>query len=184
MFLLLPCFWHYLPRKRNQSINFGGLKFDTKARTGVNIGFDMEIPVVSDIYIQPGLLFTSKVMVSSFLDQEIEHRLNYFEIPLSFLYKPMLGGGNLILGFGPYLAYGIGGHKSDKDRNGEDIYFGKNKDYKPFDMGGNLLLGYMLKNGLFAQFKAQIGLKNIAPEDYEGVIIRNNGFGLSVGYRF
>ena len=30
-------------------------------------------------------------------------------MPLNFLYKPMLGQGRLLMGFGPYVALGVGG---------------------------------------------------------------------------
>jgi hypothetical protein len=36
-------------------------------------------------------------------------KISYLELPLNFLYKPMLGKGHLLLGFGPYVAFGIGG---------------------------------------------------------------------------
>ena len=36
-------------------------------------------------------------------------KISYLEMPLNFLYKPLLGTGHLLLGFGPYVALGIGG---------------------------------------------------------------------------
>ncbi len=35
--------------------------------------------------------------------------MNYIELPVNFIFKPVLGNGQLLLGLGPYIAYGIGG---------------------------------------------------------------------------
>jgi hypothetical protein len=60
--------------------------------------------------------------------------------------------------------------------------------FKPFDAGGNIFVGYELTNGLFFQLNAQLGMLEINPEDNripEGeTLIKNSGFGLSLGYRF
>lgn len=167
----------------NQTIKGGGIELDTKMLTGFNIGVDLEVPVAPDFYFQPGLLFTTKGMKYEIMGDDITTKLNYLEVPLNLLYKPLLGEGNLILAFGPYLAYGIGG-KAKSGNETEDIKFGKDEDYKPFDMGGNLSFGYMFSGGFSVQFNTQLGLINIAPEDSGDVTIKNSGFGLSVGYRF
>lgn len=121
------------------------------------------------------------------------------EIPAHFLYKPLLGNGHLILGFGPYLGVGLTGNaKLEFGGNTEDFdveYTDKidqsssiDKAYvRRFDMGGNLFFGYELANGLYFQFNTQLGLTNIDPE-VEGATSDDSksshtGFGLSVGYR-
>ena len=97
----------------------------------------------------------------------------------------MLGDGNLIVNFGPYLGYAISG-KYKNDIADTDIEFGSDDTdkYKPFDMGANIGFGYMLGGGLSVKFNAQLGLINIKPEGDSDNLIKNNGFGLSVGYRF
>ena len=81
--------------------------------TGFNIGLNAEIPVGVDFYFQPGLLYTIKgaknedVILGQTFNTTI--KISYLELPLNFLYKPLLGTGHLILGFGPYVAFGIGG---------------------------------------------------------------------------
>jgi hypothetical protein len=107
----------------------------------------------------------------------------------------------LLLGLGPYVAYGIGGKVklsgsgTDVD---QDIKF-ENKltesqllddQYylKRFDAGANLLAGYELSSGISFQLNAQLGLLKINP-GYDGnssdkSTVKNTGFGLSVGYRF
>ncbi|MDD4107945.1 MAG: hypothetical protein PHH93_04415, partial [Prolixibacteraceae bacterium] len=105
-----------------------------------------------------------------------------------------------MLGFGPYLAYGIGGKVTFEGTGGTtdaDVKFKNNVDisdplnilyFKPFDAGGNIFFGYEFPQGIFAQFNAQLGMVNIRPEDSrvtdDDSVLKNTGFGLSAGYRF
>jgi hypothetical protein len=172
--------------------------------TGFNIGFNAEIPVGVDFYFQPGLLYTIKGAKSEdvILGQPFNTtlKISYLEVPLNFLYKPLLGTGHLILGFGPYVAFGIGG-KATYEGSGssltEKIKFQKtvmSSDpddvvyIRPMDAGANLLVGYEFGNRISFQLNTQLGLTKINPE-YEGTSddktsFKNTGFGLSLGYRF
>ena len=68
--------------------------------TGFNIGINAEIPVGIDFYFQPGLLYTIKGAKSEdvILGQSFNTtiKISYLELPLNFLYKPMLGKGHLL----------------------------------------------------------------------------------------
>ena len=169
-----------------------GNKLENDLLTGFNIGINAEIPLAPQFYFQPGLLFTTKGAKSEdlILGQTIKGKINisYVELPLNFLYKPMLGQGRLLMGFGPYVALGVGG-KATYEGGGsslsEDIEFKKTVKLsdpddvfyvRPMDAGANLLFGY------------QFGLTKINPE-YEGASndrteAKNTGFGISLGYRF
>ena len=168
---------------------------DNKLKTGFHFGVNAEIPVAPDFYVQPGLLFTTKgTNYDDFDDTRLN--LSYLELPVNFLYKPTLGAGKLVVGFGPYLAYGLGGKWKDNDdemdvkfkskvKSGDD----PDKAYvKPFDAGANFVAGYEFSNKFSAQLNAQLGLVNINPK-YDGLPdddakSKNTGFGVSVGYRF
>ena len=181
-----------------------GDKLDNKMLTGFNIGINAEIPIGVDYYFQPGLLYTVKGAKSEevILGQTINGKIkiSYLELPLNFLYKPQLGTGKLLLGFGPYVALGISG-KATYEGGGSsldsDIKF-KNKvmttdsdDFfylKPLEAGANLLAGYEFANRVSFQLNAQLGLTKINPE-YEGVYddktsAKNTVFGFSLGFRF
>jgi len=113
-----------------KDMNNDALKFSMVPR--FNLGVTADIPVAPDFYFQPGLLFTTKGAKSKdkFLgmDMSAEYNLSYIELPLSLLYKPMLGNGHFILGFGPYLAYGVGGKVKYEINNvstDEKIVFGQ-----------------------------------------------------------
>lgn len=185
----------------NQTIKFDGEKFDdAKMRPGFHIGVDYEIGIAPDFYFAPGLQYSSKGSKTEFseegMDYSVKTVLNYLEVPLNLVYKPTLGNGNLIVNFGPYLGYGISGkYKTELDgaevlgigvSTDEDVEFGSEEgdDLKPFDMGANIGFGYMLGGGLSVKFNAQLGLINILPEGDSDNLVKNNGFGLSVGYRF
>jgi hypothetical protein len=115
---------------------------------------------------------------------------------LNFLYRPQLGDGHILLGAGPYIAYGITGSQTEK-LDGEQsvkrtIRFKNSTDtdytyYKPLDFGGNIFFGYEFYNGIFCQVNTQMGLYKINP-DFEisddKTSKKNIGFGLSAGYRF
>ena len=159
--------------------NATGGNLDNKLKVGVNVGVTADIPVASpDYFVQTGLLFSTKgAKVETFNNGTNKVNLSYLEIPITFLYKPVLGEGRLLLGVGPYLGYAVGG----KDDNG-DIDF--DKDLKRFDAGGNLLFGYMFTPKISAQLNAQLGLVNIQQDPPGDATIKNTGFGVSLGYHF
>jgi hypothetical protein len=189
-----------------QNINgkdYDGNKLDNDMVTRFNIGVNAEIPVGTDFYFQPGLLFTTKGAKNEqvLLNQEMTTttNLSYLELPLNFIYKPSLGTGRLIMGFGPYVGLGIGGkvkYEIGGSSEEQDVKF-KNKVkssdasdvayFKTLDAGANLLFGYEFSNKVSLQLNAQLGLSKINPE-YEDAAndrssLKNTGFGLSIGYR-
>ena len=180
-----------------------GNKLDYDMLTGFNVGINAEMAVAPQFYFQPGLLYTVKGAKSKevVLGQTYEGRIkiSYLELPLNFIYKPVLGTGHLLLGFGPYVALGISGKvKNEGGGTSEttDIKFKntvKSSDpndvvyLRPLDAGANLLAGYEFSNRFSFQLNAQLGLTKINPE-FEGATndktsAKNTGFGFSVGCR-
>ncbi len=153
-----------------------GDKLENKLKTGLNVGVTADIPVVSpDYFVQTGLLFSSKG--AKIEGSDVKVKLNYLEVPITFLYKPVLGEGKLLLGVGPYLGYALGGKVGDVDLDFDD-------DFKRFDAGGNLLFGYQFTDNISAQLNAQLGLVNIGQNDAGDATVKNTGFGVSLGYHF
>lgn len=188
-------------------VNFQTIKGDedesNKMMAKYHLGAQADIPVATDFYFQPGLLFATKGAKSkeTLLGETFEAKLNlaYLEIPLSLVYKPEVGTGKLILGAGPYVAFGVGG-KLKFEGGGEseeiDVEFTNDvKDSDPddkayikrMDAGANIFAGYEFTPNIFVQANAQVGLSNLTPK-YNGekpdTKARNLGFGLSIGYRF
>ena len=155
-----------------------------------HLGVNLEIPIVPEMYLQPNLLFITKgAKINS-----IQVNLSYLEVPINFIYKPLLGTGHLMLGFGPYLAYAIGG-RVKLNGNTEKITLrntqsnaDQNMVIKPLDAGAGMLFGYEFANKISVQLNVQLGLINIYPANSsisgDKSIYKNTGFGISGGYRF
>jgi hypothetical protein len=171
-----------------------GNDLNTKLKTTINLGVNAEVPVAPDFYVQPGILFVTKGAKDKTY-RKINYRLSYLEIPINLLYKPVLGNGKLLLGFGPYVAFAVGGSYTDANGNKTDYKFANKITLaqvttpyaKRMDFGGNLLFGYELSSKLSVQLNAQLGMVKINPK-IEGITdkskAKNTGFGISVGYRF
>ncbi|MDX9725096.1 MAG: outer membrane beta-barrel protein [Bacteroidales bacterium] len=180
-----------------QNINgkdFDGDKLENKLLPGFHAGVNALVNIAPDFYFQPGLIFSTKGAKDDESDTRI--KVSYVELPLNLLYRADLGEGKVLLGFGPYAAFGIGGKLKDEDGTSYDIEFknkitgtnGQSFYLKRLDMGGNIFFGYEMASGLFATLNAQLGMLNIYPE-YEAfedseISMKNTGFGLSLGYRF
>ncbi len=167
---------------------------------GYHAGVNIQIPLAPQFYFQPGLLFSAKGAKNSYSSITSTTKLSYIEMPLNLVYKAMLGNGYFMLGFGPYIGYGIGGKVTTKGGDLEletDVEFKNVVEagdpllttyYKAFDVGGNIFAGYQMANGIFGQFNTQLGLVAINPEDKrianDDSSVKNTGFGVSVGFRF
>jgi hypothetical protein len=159
--------------------------------TGFNAGINAEIPLSSGFYLQPGALYSTK---GAKWNNDSKVKLSYIEVPVNFVYKPILGTGNMLLGFGPYVGFGINGKVESPNGSSEAVKFSKDYDatsgspqFKRFDAGGNLLAGYEFANNVSFQVNAQLGLADINPNTTaanDKTKFNNTGFGLSLGYKF
>jgi hypothetical protein len=174
-----------------------GEKLDDKIKTGFNLGLNAEIPIGVDFYIQPGLQFIVKG-ADDIYGSNSKVNISYLQVPINFLYKPDLGKGKLLLGFGPYVAFGAGGKFKPSGGNDVDLKFkgditsaeatSGNVYFKGFDAGADFLFGYEFASKFSVQLDASLGLVDINPK-IDGNSIgksssKNTGFGVSVGYRF
>jgi len=171
-----------------------GNDINLKIKTGINLGVNAEIPVAPDFYVQPGVLFSTKGAKDKNF-RKINYRLSYIEVPINLLFKPELGDGKLLLGFGPYVGIAVGGSYTDANGTKTDYKFDNKVPtvaqrigvVRRMDFGGNLLFGYELSSKLSFQFNAQLGMTNLVPkvENYTDKFkLKNTSFGVSVGYRF
>jgi len=181
-----------------------GDKLENEMILGYHAGVNVQIPIAPQFYFQPGLIFSIKGAQNNYsvlgVDFTSTTKLSYVEMPLNLVYKAMLGNGYFMLGFGPYIGYGIGGKVVTEGGDislDQDIEFQNVVEttddmtvpyYKALDFGGNIFAGYEMSNGIFAQFNTQLGMVKINPEykilTDDKSIVKNTGFGLSLGYRF
>lgn len=126
----------------------------------------------------------------------------YLELPINIIYRPSVGSGNLLLGAGPYIGYGLGGKWTNEsstintkgdlvfvndydqydNAGGRNFVYGRNPDY-----GINLLIGYEFANKISVQLNGQLGLRDITPlKDGQQLDVKQNNvqFGISAGYTF
>ena len=169
-----------------------GDDLNNKLKTGFNGGVNVELPLSSGFYLQPGIEYRQK---GSELSNGNKLTLSYIDIPVNFIYKPALGTGRMLLGFGPYVGFGINGKVKSGNGVERKVSFDNtysvseavDLQFKRLDAGANFIVGYEFKNNLSAAVKAQLGLIDINPEANipgDETRERNTGFGLSLGYRF
>lgn len=182
--------------------NYSGNKVDEDFLTGFNAGITADLLVTPTFYLQPGLLYTVKGTKSKGNNAEITQTRSYIELPVNLLFKPELGSGRLLLGAGPYIAYGVSGKYKSKTGStaieldakfkntitAADYLNGNFYFVKPLDYGANVLAGYELSNGLSIQLNGQLGLARINPKieavNVDKSNLKNLGFGVSLGYKF
>ncbi|MBX3252609.1 MAG: PorT family protein [Chitinophagaceae bacterium] len=182
-----------------------GDKVNSDFKTGFHAGVTADLLVTPAFFLQPALLYSTKGAEKTEDNIKKTQRISYIELPINLLFKPELGGGKLLLGAGPYAAYGISGQFKSKTGNAAievDTKF-KNtitpSDFlntnnvnvvKPFDFGANALVGYEFNNGLNFQINGQLGLAKINPQiesvstDINKTNTKNAGVSFSVGYKF
>jgi hypothetical protein len=176
-----------------------GEKLTGKGITGFHAGVNAQIPIAPEFYFQPGLLFSTKGSNMEENGFNSVTKLSYIELPLNLVYKGTLGNGAIMLGFGPYVGYGIKGKVTNSGTNIDitsDVKFQNTIEtsdpltsvyLKGLDIGGNIFVGYEMSNGIFLQLNTQYGMVNISPEDKRVTnsesSLKNIGFGLSLGYR-
>jgi hypothetical protein len=171
--------------------NAAGVELDNGLKTGFAAGLNAEIPLGGGSYLQPGVDFRQKGTEGN---DGSKLTVNYIDIPVNFVYKPILGSGNFVLGFGPYIGFGIGGKLKNTGGATQEVEFTDELNInnaavqlKRTDAGANFLAGYEFANKISLNLKAQLGLKDINPDvsaTNDQTRYRNTGFGLSLGYRF
>ncbi len=171
--------------------------------TGYHFGLIGEAQIAPAFLFQSGLLYSVKGAKSTDdllpgVNATTTVKTGYLEVPLHLVFKPMLGNGHIILGLGPYVAFGLNG-KATYDIAGKEgdfkVKFQKTVDandneenfyMRRLDAGGNLFFGYEFAGGLSVQLNTQLGMIKVNP-DYDDndddTKWNNTGFGVSAMYR-
>ncbi len=178
---------------------------DPKLKIGYQVGATVDYTLTQEWLIQSGLSFTAKGSKIDDFDagrtiggdgRGTTHTFNelYIQMPLYAAYKVNVSENfGIVIGAGPYMAYGIGGktkkklHKAvfgDGSTEREFDTFGNAKDaieqLKRFDLGlglnvsaefGKIVVGLGYEHGLL----------NVAA--YDGMKYRNRNATLTLGYK-
>ncbi|MEX0986161.1 MAG: porin family protein [Bacteroidales bacterium] len=176
-----------------------GVKLENDMLTGYHGGINVQIPIAPEFYFQPGLLYSLKGAKNTSGALTSSTKVSYIELPLNLLYRGQLGNGYVIIGFGPYVGYGIGGKVTTTGGDASletDVTFQNSVAlsdpvlatyFKPLDAGANIFAGYEMAGGLFFQLNTQLGMLTVNPENAwftdDKASVKHTGFGLSLGYR-
>lgn len=183
-------------------------------RPGFHLGGTADLALSDRFSLQPSLLLTSKGLTigkaggarEQYGVDKIKFTSYYIELPVNFIFKPQVGKGKMLLGAGPYIAYGLGGRwkaeangmsvkgklKFLNDFSSTDSSWGGNSRTlpytKPFDFGADILIGYEFSKNLYIHLNGQLGLLDV-DMSYDGVSDERSSMktvqgGLSIGYRF
>ncbi len=116
--------------------------------------------------------------------------INYIELPLNLAYTLPVGDNFLVVGAGPYGAYGINGKvKATTTIDGqsgegeEKVEFGSGEEQvNRFDYGLNFMAGYLVGNGLEVKLNYSFGLAELS--NSSSARYKNSYLGLTLGYFF
>jgi hypothetical protein len=175
----------------NVKISSGGFSASPKMKMGLTAGLMLDAPLSKDFHFQPGLNFVQKGYKAKDDLSKETFTINYLELPLNFVYY----SNGFFAGAGPYVAYGTSGTDKTEYTDGstpddkEKIKFGSGEEeVKSMDLGANFTAGYKTKSGFLITANYTLGLSNIGNTGADGSAvketIKNNCFGIKVGYMF
>ena len=174
-----------------------------KPKAGYNVGIQAQINFTERFGLQPALLFSSKGCIVKSNGITVKGIMNYIEVPLNLFYGIKLGGNELQIIAGPYLAYFAGGKSkylqlpagltlsgltfkrktfvSTADQLNTSVAY-----FRPYDLGLNFGVGFLAMKKIQAQLNFGLGLSNILPEIEGRKFERdyNTNIQISVAYLF
>jgi hypothetical protein len=153
--------------------------------TSFHAGFFYQKKIGKYFALQPALIFSIRGGRIRNVDSTINARLMNIELPVNFLYLYK----HMVIGAGPNFTYGIKGNlKSDEvERNAYNADESLERTLKRFEAGGNFLIGYTFKKGIFISANFSPGFTNIYKGDSSAprnVRAGTRVFGISLGYLF
>ncbi|EOR93023.1 hypothetical protein ADIARSV_3823 [Arcticibacter svalbardensis MN12-7] len=139
-----------------------------KSFLAYNFSLVLDVPLSKVLSIQPAVSYIQKGQKKdlSGVTNDNRTKVNYLEMPINLVYRYR----NFFVGAGPYASLAMKGTiKSDSQE--DDISFGnryvsggssKNDDWKKYDFGASMLLGYKWKIFTF-NVNYDLGLYDIDP---------------------
>jgi hypothetical protein len=148
-----------------------------------HVGAFGEYGLNDKLSFQAGLLFNGRGTSIAHEDHHDDLKLYGLDIPLMVMYRT----NGLFFGAGPSIGFNIAGnfhsHEEDGTETEQKIKFGSAaNEKKPLNYGLNLIAGYELKNGFFAQAGFLYDLTNWS--NASGVTEKYHILSFGLGYRF
>jgi len=182
-----------------------GLDMKTSFKPGIQLGVVVNFPMKNEkLTFQTGLIYSQQgakwkasgtvtyLTVPIKCEADVRMNLNYFQIPLNFLYRHDLNSDlSLLLQAGPYICYGINGKLKSKvkvsaagvtesESDEENLKFGSEDELNNFDLGLGLGVGVLFREKIHVGLGYNLGFANISSD----VNIKNKGFALTITYMF
>ena len=145
----------------------------TDTRTGIHIGFFVEVPINNRVSFQPELVYSMQGGSSKVKGTTITDKLDYINIPLMFKFYVMQQ--RLSIEAGLQFGYLISAKVS-----GEGMSIDADELFNEFDTSIGLGLSYKVTDKFDLSMRFNVGMTKLV-DDYTN---RNNVFQLGVGYRF
>ena len=185
----------------NLSQTIGGADKDGEYKIGLIGGLQLEVPLgkKNKFSFQPDLHYIQKgaaIIPTTPVFNKIYTAIRYAELATNFVRNCNLNKGTFYFGGGPYLSLPLPSknvtHSAGSENIETVISFGNAvaNNYRGVDYGGNVVLGYRMKNGLFVAANYIQGVRNLIPQeqlDLPGRAddkIKNIAFAIRVGYLF
>jgi hypothetical protein len=153
--------------------------------TDFHAGLFLEKSITKYFAVQPALLFSIRGGKVRDIDSTTNASLMNIELPINFLYLYK----QLLFGAGPNFCYGLSGKlkSNGMKRDAYDASESHERTLKRFEFGGNFMVGYTFKKGVFITANFLPGFTNIYKGDGSAPIdikAKTRSFGISVGYSF
>ena len=162
-----------------------GGELSASSKVGFHVGGLVEFKLTDKFAVQPELLFSTKGAKADFGGFTFEQNLSYIDLPIMVKYFVMEG---LSIEAGPQVSFLM----SAKGK-ADGVSVDNKKEFSSTDFGFNIGAGYELTSGLFFQARYNLGFSDISkappvdpdfPEFSINYKEKNNGFQVSVGYKF
>lgn len=150
---------------------------------GYALGVLADIPLTNPKWsIRPGLTFQHEASNADIFDDNTFIRVNYFNLPIDFVYHPDIADKRWVFGAGPWFAYGLSG-KYTQEAYTYSIRFGSTEDNDAhhLDIGMNVLAGYLFKPDMMLTARLDWGLKDVSAQA-DFVTIYTRSFGVNFVY--
>jgi len=167
---------------------------DYSMKTGFHLGVTAGFSIMDNLFIEPGLLFSTKGFKVDEDGGNYTFNMNYLDIPINAIYKIDLGCLNVFVHTGPYFGYAISGKMKSDDKifmtdnfeltDEQDIEIGSDEakdDIKALDIGWNIGAGVEI-SGITVGIQYGLGLANLSPSTANETVAKNKVIGISVGY--
>jgi hypothetical protein len=153
--------------------------------TKFHAGLFLEKNINKYFAVLPALLFSIRGGKVRDIDSTINASLTNVELPINFLYSYK----QLVIGAGPNFCYGINGKlkSNGMKRDAYEASESHERTLKRFEFGGNFMIGYAFKKGVFITANFSPGFTNIYKGDGSAPInvkAKTRSFGISLGYSF